>query len=326
MNINFINIRKKSYLISTIFAIISIIAILFIPKQLWIDMTWWTQSVYSYSSDINIDDIRDKVSSESKLYPEINWNNVYSVSGKDNFVIETWFNTDSVSSDKLDEIKKEYDSKILSILKSDNSSIIREKYISIWETFWEYIKNRALVTLIIAVVMISLYIAWAFRSGIKWIASHYFASITVITLFHDVLITVWIYIIISLLFPELKIDTYLVTALLTILWYSINDTIVILDRIRWEIKKLDDPENPNKSKFNINNMAIYVQDAINKTLTRSIYTSFTLVIVLFAMVIFAPTPILGFVIALIIWTLIWTYSSVFIAAPLLYDFASKKRN
>jgi len=320
---NFIESRKTTYLISWILALISIMAIIFLPKNLWIDMTWWTQIVYSYweweTNNLNIDKIRNIIKEEAKNYKIINWNTIYSIAWKNNFVVETGFQKWNITNLELDNIKIEFDKKITNSLKDYNSSISKEKYISIWETFWQYVKDKAITTILIVVLAISIYVAWAFRWSIKWMNSSLFAWITLITLFHDVLIATGIYIIIWLVFPELKIDTYFITALLTILWYSINDTIIILDRIRSELK------NSLTKKIKKQNIKESVQNAITKTMTRSIYTSFTLIIVLIAMLIFAPTAILGFIITLILWTIIWTYSSIFIAAPILYDFTNRKK-
>lgn len=335
---NFIESRKITYIISLILAIVSIIAIIFLPKNLWIDMTWWTQTIYSYSdvnsdaSDINIEKIRDLVKEEAKNYDVINWNTIYSISWKNNFVVETGFQKWDITDLELDNFKTNFDKQITTKLKTFNSSISKEKYISIWKTFWQYIKDRSVTTILIVVLSIAIYVAWAFRWSIKWISSSLFAWITLITLFHDVLIATWIYIVIWLIFPELKIDTYFIAALLTILWYSINDTIVILDRIRSELNKnalsnnLGSNLKLNKSKnINKDKISMSIQDAISKTMTRSIYTSFSLLVILFAMLIFAPTAILWFIITLILWAFIWTYSSIFIAAPVIYDFTNRKK-
>jgi preprotein translocase subunit SecF len=77
---------------------------------------------------------------------------------------------------------------------------------------------------------------YAFRKSIEGTSSFTFGAITLITLFHDIIVAAGIYMILGLFFPELKVDTFFVTAILTILGYSINDTIVILDRIRSNYK------------------------------------------------------------------------------------------
>lgn len=138
---------------------------------------------------------------------------------------------------------------------------------------------------------------------------------TAISLVHDVVITFGLYIIASWLFPEFKIDTFFVTAMLTVLGYSVNDTIVVMDRIRSDLQV---------NKKGVHHLDSVINTAINETLTRSIYTSLTIVFVLVAMFLFGPEAIRGFTLALIFGTLVGTYSSIAIAAPLMYDLTKKK--
>ena len=105
---------------------------------------------------------------------------------------------------------------------------------------------------------------------------------TAISLVHDVIIAFGLYIIASYFFPEYKIDTFFITAMLTVLGYSINDTIVVMDRIRSNLRL---PENKKKD------FGVIINNSVNETMTRSLYTSFTVFIVLVAMFFFGPEPI-----------------------------------
>ena len=98
---------------------------------------------------------------------------------------------------------------------------------------------------------------------------------------------------------------------MTILWFSVNDTIVIFDKIRTNLKIYTKKEKMSLDKI--------IDLSINETMTRSIYTSFMIIFILFSILIFWPETIKWFVLTMIYWTLIWTYSSIFIASPLLYD-------
>lgn len=136
------------------------------------------------------------------------------------------------------------------------------------------------------------------------------------TLLHDVIIASGIYIILGQFFPGLKIDTFFVTAILTILGYSINDTIVILDRIRGNYRdKRSHDKRTDKEIF---------ESSIQVSLRRSIYTSLMLVIVLICMLIFGPEALKGFVTLMLLGATVGTYSSIAIAAPLLYDINSRQ--
>lgn len=189
------------------------------------------------------------------------------------------------------------------------------RYINVGESFGDYIKKTAYITLALVIFSISLYISYAFRGSIEGFSSFSFASVTAVSLFHDVIIAFGLYVIASYFFPEYKIDTFFITAMLTVLGYSINDTIVVMDRIRSNLRL---PENKKKD------FAVIINNSVNETMTRSLYTSFTVFIVLVAMFFFGPETIKGFILALIFGTVVGTYSSVAIAAPLLYDISGKK--
>jgi len=112
------------------------------------------------------------------------------------------------------------------------------------------------------------------------------------------------------------VDTFFVTAILTTLGYSISDTIVILDRIRSNYKdKKSHDKRSDKQIF---------EDSIQVSLRRSLYTSLMLVIVLISMLIFGPEALVGFVTLMLLGIIVGTYSSICVAAPLLYDINSRK--
>lgn len=163
--------------------------------------------------------------------------------------------------------------------------------------------------------MISLYIQYAFRGSIAGMASWPFAVVTGLSLIHDVLVAFGLYVITSFFFPEFKIDTFFLTALLTILGYSINDTIVVMDRIRSNLKD----GGLKKSSF-----SEIIDRSIHDTMRRSLLTPMTVLIVLVCLFIFGPSSLKGFVLTLIYGTIIGTYSSIFIASPLLVDITKKK--
>ncbi len=300
--------------------VISLIMILFKDLNLWIDMTWWTQAEYSYEKELVLENIKtdlSKIKDEFNLKNNdiINWINIYKVSWENKIVVLSWFR--DIKDDKKTEIlkwdfKKNIEKYLFSI--KDNK-IVLEKYTNIWKSFWDYIKNTAIITLIIAVVAITLYIRYAFFWVVSWISTFSFALITIITLLHDVIIPTWIYIILWSFFTELQIDTFFITALLTILWYSINDTIVIFDRVR---------DNLRKYWWKGKDLYEIIDISLNQTFARSIYTSLTLLLVLVWVFFFWPESIRWFIVIMMLWVLVWTYSSIFIASPLLYE-ANKNR-
>jgi preprotein translocase SecF subunit len=212
----------------------------------------------------------------------------------------------------LEKIKTQFKDAISA--KLSNAHL--DRYVNIGEAFGSYIKQTAYLTLVLVILMISIYIAYAFRGSIEDMASWPFAVVTGVSLIHDVIIAFGLYVITSFFFPEFKIDTFFITAMLTVLGYSINDTIVVMDRIRSNIREHGVKKMGGFGKL--------IDASIQDTLTRSIFTSLTVVIVLVALFFFGPDSLKGFTLALIFGTLVGTYSSICLAAPLLYDITKKK--
>lgn len=317
---NIIKNRLIYFSISWIFFILSISLLLFGKLNLWIDMTWWIQIEYNYNNSINIEELRtdiSKISDEVKIWWKkvINDISVYKITWENVISVISGFDS-SLNEKDLEDAKIDFRNKSFEILKGYDSEIVESSYINIWKSFWDYIKDTAFLTLIIAIIAITIYVTWAFSWVVSWINVFSFSWITILTLFHDVIIASGLYIITSILFPEFKIDTFFVTALLTILWYSINDTIVVFDRIRSNLKNF---KKYGKSLERIINVSI------EWTLKRSIYTSLTLLFVLITIFLFWPETISGFTLIMIYGTIVWTYSSIFIASPLLYELNKNKK-
>lgn len=319
----FINVVKNRYtyfIISAILFLFSFIALIALPLNLWVDMTWGTQSEFSYKWDLNIDQVRtdtEKLSAEflHDWKKVINNTEVYKVAGETKFVVVSGF--DSHFDEKTtNTLKTEYKEKLSTILESHNKELVLDNYVNIGKSFGDYIKSTAIITLIIAIIAIAIYLAYTFSWSVGGISSLTFAIITVITLLHDVILPTWLYVFTSFIFPEFKIDTFFITALLTVLWYSISDTIVILDRIRYNLKLY---WGKNKDLLTI------VNDSVNDTMSRSIYTSLTLFLVLIAIFLFGPQTLRWFILAMIFWVLLGTYSSIFISATSLYELNKNKK-
>lgn len=142
-----------------------------------------------------------------------------------------------------------------------------------------------------------------------------FAVVTGVSLLHDVIVAFGLYVLTSIFFPEFKIDTFFLTAMLTVLGYSINDTIVVMDRIRSNL------EESGSKKVSFSRI---IDKSIHDTMRRSIFTSLTVIIVLIAIFVFGPESLRGFTLALIFGGIVGTYSSICIASPLLIDITGKK--
>lgn len=183
---------------------------------------------------------------------------------------------------------------------------VEESFTSIGPSIGKELQSKAVTALIMVSIAIILFIAYVFRGVSKPISSWKYGAIAVVTLVHDVILTTGAFALIGL-FTNAQIDSLFIVALLTVLGLSVNDTIVVFDRIRENLK-----ENiSNKSFTQIVGMSL------SQTYTRSINTSLSTIIVLVALVIWGPESTKMFALALSFGMFFGTYSSIFIASPLL---------
>lgn len=202
--------------------------------------------------------------------------------------------------------------KLLASLEAKLPEFTETTFTTIGPTIGESQLTKSLWALAIALVMIILYITFAFRKVPKAINPWRFGAVTIVALLQDVLVTVGIFAILGVALG-VEIDVLFITALLTVFGYSVHDSIVVLDRIR---EKLG-----NDKTADIGDLA---NQSLNETLARSINTSFSTILTLVAILIFGSPSIFYFVLALTIGILIGTYSSIFIASPLLVAWSKKK--
>ncbi len=184
------------------------------------------------------------------------------------------------------------------------SNIEELRYDSVGPSIGEELKRKSLYAIGVVLIAIVLYIAWAFRKVSKPVASWKYGLAAIIALFHDVIIVLGVFAVLGR-FLDVEINSAFVAAVLTVLGYSVNDTIVVFDRVRENLPRSDEDFEGT------------VNTSINQTLTRSINTSFTTLLVLLAILFFGGDTIRDFVLALSIGVFIGTYSSIFLASPIL---------
>jgi len=165
--------------------------------------------------------------------------------------------------------------------------------------------QKAIIAVILAIVAIVLYVTWAFRTVPKPTSPLAFGFCTIFALSHDVLVVLGIFAILGHYF-NVEVDSLFITALLTVIGFSVHDTIVVFDRIRENLKK-------HKEQ----NFESVVNNSLLETMARSLNTSLTAVFVLVALLLFGGASIKVFILALLIGIISGTYSSIFNAAPLL---------
>ena len=183
---------------------------------------------------------------------------------------------------------------------------IERKFDSIGPTVGKELRSRSFLAIGLTAVGIVLYLAWAFRHVSKPVASWKYGVVAVSAFIHDVTIPVGAFAVLGH-FYGVSVDSLFITALLTVMCFSVHDTIVIFDRIRENLAKLKHNE-PYEDTVN---------RSVNETISRSINTSLTVLMVLLAVFFFGGKTTQYFALALIVGIIFGTYSSIFVASPLL---------
>ncbi len=224
-------------------------------------------------------------------------------------VSEIQGNTDFII--KSHELSSEDQSVLLQELHKIDPLLKIEGVSTVGASLGDYFKSQALTTLLLAITAIILFLAWTFRSVPKGISSWRFGMTAIIALVHDVLIIAGAFALLGQ-FINLEVDTLFVTALLTVLGFSVHDTIVVFDRLR---------ENLNGKKSHM--IEQIAEDSLWQTMGRSLHTSFSTLFVLLSLLFWGAPSIFAFIFALSFGIFIGTYSSIFIATPLLVLFIQK---
>ncbi len=206
---------------------------------------------------------------------------------------------------KTKPVDQKTDVSVTTALKNKYKDFQQESYDTVGPTIGSETTANAVKALVVASLLIVLYITWTFRKVPKPASSFRFGICAIIALIHDVLVLLGIFSILGH-FLGVEIDSLFLTAALTVIGFSVHDTIVVFDRIRENLKRVGGEE-----------FATVVNDSILQTLDRSLNTSLTVLLVLMALLIFGGESIRWFVVALLIGIVSGTYSSIFNASPLL---------
>jgi preprotein translocase subunit SecF len=195
------------------------------------------------------------------------------------------------------------------------NSVTEVNFNSIGPSVGAELTRKAIVAIILVSLAIICFIAFAFRRVSKPVSSWKYGLIAIVTLLHDVMIPVGFFVVLSHYYGA-ELDTLFVVAVLTVLGLSVSDTIVIFDRIRENIR----------SQGNVNGDAFrnIVGKSVEQSYVRSIATSFTVILVLLALFFFGPITTKYFALMLCAGMFFGTYSSIFLASPLLVLWAEKQ--
>jgi len=305
----FIQSRKIFYIISGTLILISIFALTFKGLNYSIDFKGGRTYVVRFDKDVQVESIAKALApSFGGTAPEVK-----TYGGNNQVRITTDF--------KVEEEGESIDSEIEGLLYNGlkpfiGDNITEEKYQSTYQmssqkvgaTISDDIKKSAVLAVIFALLIIFIYIALRFRNWAMGLGG-------LVSLAHDAIILLGTYALLDgYLAFSLSVDQSFIAAILTVLGYSINDTVIVYDRVR-EYLHLH-PKQKTIKTYN---------DAMNSTLRRTFSTSLTTLIVLVAIFMFGGTSIKGFIFAMMFGIFIGTYSSVFVATPIAYDSLSKKK-
>ena len=311
LSIGFLDKRKIAYAFSGTFITLGIVALIIKGLTLGVDFKGGRSYVVTFNDpmvpsqiETSLTDTFEGQGTEVKTY------------GADNVLKIT---TSYLIDNESDEADLEVREALISGLEAttgltytsddealDETNFVISKTSKVTATIADDIKNSSYESAVIALICIFLYILIRFR---KW----QFGLGAIVALFHDTLFVLSAFAIANILGVSLEVDQVFVAAILTIIGYSINDTVVVFDRIRENLGIKSGSE--LKGVFN---------DSLNNTISRTLITSVTTLIVVLILFIFGGAVLKGFSFALLIGIIIGTYSSIFVATPIALDLSTRK--
>jgi len=306
INYGFIKNRKKFYILSSIIILMGIGSLVTRGLQYGVDFNGGRSYTVRFDEAVSTVDVAESLEGAFESAPLVK------TFGDGNQVkIVTSFMIES-NNEKADDImeSKLYEGLAAMMPNVDKTQFMDEYLMSsqkVGPTIADDIKKNSLMSIVFSLIIIFLYILFRFK---KW----QFGMGALVALFHDVLIVLSLFSILYGLLPfSLEVDQAFIAAILTVVGYSINDTVVVFDRIR-EFLGLHKKQE----------MKEVINSALNSTLSRTINTSLSTIFVLSMIFFFGGEVIRGFSFALLIGVIVGTYSSLCIASPVMYDFVNKK--
>lgn len=289
-NYRIVDNRKLGYVMSSVLIFMSVISLVIHGGPRYnIDFTGGTLVHLKFEKDVRIEEIRSLLSNKGYGDAEIK-----------HFGANNEISIRSGIAETAEEISTAIENEINQNLP-DNPFIV-QRVEKVGPKVGRELILKALLAVFWAMVLILIYIMWRFELK--------FAVGAIVALLHDVIITLGIF---SVL--DIEISAPIIAAILTIVGYSLNDTIVVFDRIR---------ENMKTSKKSLRELAQLINQSINETLSRTIITSSTTLIVVIVLYFFGGEVLRTFALALIIGIVIGTYSSMFVASPIVLDWKTPK--
>lgn len=318
---NIISSRKKFYVGSGLVILIGLVSIFTRGFDLGTDFSGGRTYTVAFANNVSVNDARKAVGdvfeeNGKKIIPEVK------TGGSNKLIITTKYLAD----DESKEASNKVEAKLYEGLKSFLPSTLTEVQFTdqyegkeygvlqsahVQSTIADDIISASYTSVVFALLAIFAYVAFRFR---QW----QFGLGALIAIFHDVLIVLGLFSLLQGVLPfSLEINTAFVAAVLTVVGYSINDTVVVFDRVRERVTG----RAANAEK----DLPLIVNKALNSTLSRTFNTSMTIIVVLLAILVFGTGSLQGFAFALLIGVVVGTYSSICIASPIYTDLAKESK-
>ena len=300
-NFQFIKKRKMFYAISGVAMVICIAAIFTKGFTLGVDFRGGRSFTVAYEQPVDLEEVRKNLDETFQSSTEVK-----TFGSESQVRVTTTYNIDETSDEADKEVMVKLNEGLSKIAGNKHEILSSQK---VGPSIATDIKDRAIWSGIFSILIIAAYILIRFH---KW---QYSIGAAVATI-HDAIILLGLFSILDGIVPfSLDIDQHFVAAILTVLAYSVNDTVVVFDRIREDLGK------PGAHSKNFGDV---INHAINTTLSRTVITSLTIIFVLVVLFIFGGDVIRGFSFAILIGIVVGTYSSIILAAPAVYDLGKGK--
>ncbi|PHR14962.1 MAG: protein translocase subunit SecDF [Aequorivita sp.] len=313
VHVSFLKKRKMAYVISAIMILISVSSLFFNGLNQGVDFVGGRTYTVRFAKDVNSQEIQNDLietfgSAEAKTY-----------GGDNQLKITTKYKVDETGTEVDEEIERMVFETVKKDMPADmtfedfvgdreGKNIGRMEYYKVSPTIADDIKKDSFWAVFGSLVVVFLYILLRFR---RW----QFSLGAVAAVFHDVLIVLGVFSLTYKFMPfSMEIDQAFIAAILTVIGYSLNDTVIVFDRIREYFG-----EHPSWKMNRI------IDVALSSTLSRTLNTSFTTLIVLLSMFFLGAESIRGLLFAIIVGIIVGTYSSLFIATPIMYDTVKRKK-
>jgi SecD/SecF fusion protein len=297
ININFIGNRKIYYTISSAIIVAGIALVLVKGFNFGVDFKGGRTYVVGFEKSVSSNEIREALTKNFNGPLEVK-----SYGGNMKYKITTSYLVDDDSDDATAKSEQQLTTGLTGL--NGNKASILSSY-KVGPTIANDIKISAATSLLVACVLMFLYILIRFR---RW----QFALGTIVSLFHTVCVLLALFVLLEPIMPfAMEIDQAFVAAILTVIGYSINDSVVVFDRVREFLA----------GKKSHESTAVVVNNALNDTLSRTLITGMSTIFVILILFIFGGESIKGFTFAMLIGVLIGTYSSLCIGTPVLVDFS-----